>query len=139
MLDPLKERLAATLASQQVGIMSALGLNGPWSMPVRYRANWLTATCWVPSWSDLLYFLELDPRATLVVLTPSPGGSGWMQLSGVARAASDGEAAALGGSHGITPSLAPRHLYQIVHFTPTRIRHFDSLCGWGESESFDLA
>lgn len=139
MLDPLKERLVATLAAQEVGVMSVSGLNGPWSMPVRYRANQLTVTCLVPSWSDLLYFLELDPRATLVVLTSLTGGQGWMQLGGVASIAGDCEAAALHASGGTFPAVTPQHLYKIVHFTPTRIRRFDSLCGWGESESFDLA
>lgn len=139
MFDSIEERLAANLASQQVGVISSAGPDGPWSMPVRYKARRLTAMCFVPSWSDLLFFLELDPRAILVVLTPSPEGAGWMQLRGMARIVTDAEAARWEESSKLRPVPTPNRLYKNVHFTPTRIRRFDSLSGWGKSESFDLA
>ncbi len=122
MIDELRQRIAAYLAQNQVCVISASGRQGTWSVTAQFQNHGLKLACRVPRWSDVLYHLEQEPHALLIIPDCASDSARWLQYQGIAR---------------IDASAADDR-YVTVHLTPERVDLIDESRGWGARETLDL-
>jgi hypothetical protein len=121
-IDELRERITAYLSQNQVCVISASGRQGAWSVTAQYQHHGLELVCRVPRWSDVVYHLEQDPHALVIILEGASASSRWLQYHGLAR---------------IDPFAADDR-YVTVNLTPKRVDLIDESHGWGARETLDL-
>ena len=142
MLDELRERMASFLIHHRTGVLSVSGEPGAWAMPVRCRLagdarnRHLAVECLLPRWADGLYYLEQDPRVTLVVRDADAPALRWLQVQGQAQPVRrpDWRRWSLPRC-----SVSPEELYQVVRVTPRRMDLIDEGRGWGARETLEFA
>jgi hypothetical protein len=137
MLDELRDRLAVYLKGHQVCVLSTAGENRAWAMPVHYDSLGLEIDCLLPRWADMVYHLQQEPAAMVVIRDTSSPALRWLQCQGTARAVEqpDWERLMPGGAQG-TASLDD--LYLVVRVKPVRIDLIDESQSWGVFETLNL-
>jgi hypothetical protein len=119
-LDELRERVAARLSAHDVCVISATGGDGASAIPVRYRSRGLEVECELPRWADVVYGLEQDARALLIVAEPADQALRWLEYRGLAERPA--------------PGTEP---YVTVRLRPCRVDLVDESLGWGARETLD--
>jgi hypothetical protein len=121
MLDELRDRVIAYLAQNCVCVICTSGSCGAWAITTHYTNDGLELTCQVPRWADVLFHLEHDPHALVIVLGNPHDPLCWLEYRGLAHLldASDDR-------------------YVTVYLTPIRIDLLDEQRGWGVRETLDL-
>lgn len=136
MLHELRERMIAHLSAHRTCVLATATREGASMIPVRYRNLRLEVDCLLPRWSDATYYIEQDPRVSLVIHTADSGALLWLQLQGTARAV---DAPSWGGLlPEATRETRPEELYLVVRVTPQRLELVDESWGWGARETLDL-
>lgn len=136
MLDQLRDRIAAYLAEHRLCVVSAHGAPaaGTFAAPALYRMSGLELACTLPRWTDVLYLLEQDGHALIIVADELSEGKRWLEYHGkvvtIAPAPMDeapgGAGARVGDGRQVTLLLAP-----------IRIDLIDERLGWGVRETLD--
>lgn len=140
--DEQKSGMAAFLAHQRTGVISAIAGQGMWAMPVWYRlapgpsgSRSLAVDCLVPRWADIAHLLTQDARVVLIVQASSGAGLRWVQMRGTAREIEAPDWAR------ILPrwvsTAQPDALFLVVRVTPIRIDLVDEDLGWGVQETLE--
>ena len=75
----------------------------------------------MPRWSDVVYYPEQDPHATVIVVDTESKHLCWLQYRGIAH---------------ITQSADDRYI--AIHIAPERIDLIDESRGWGARETLAL-
>ncbi len=140
MLRVLRQRMQAHLSMNRIGVLTVAGPEGICAMPVRYRVENLELDCLVPRWADIVYHLERNPGATLIVVStfPSPVDDrlSWLQYKG------NGWPVAAPNWRGLLPDRASEaqaaDLYAVIHLVPERIDLLDESKGWGARETLEM-
>lgn len=122
MIDELHERMARYLSQQQVCVISTTGTLGAWAVVAHYHSQGLALDCWLPRWSDAVYYLEQDPRALVIVYDAQSGQTRWLQYRGTAC---------------VDDSSADARQVA-VHITPERLDLIDESHGWGARETLEI-
>jgi len=135
MLDKLCDRIIAYLTQHQVCVISAAGPEGARAMPARYRSAGLEVDCLLPRWADVTYYLEQDPRVTLIVQDSDAPTLRWLQIQGTALPVKDPNWDALLPKDTHIPT--PDELYLVVHVAPSRLDLMDESRGWGARETLE--
>lgn len=137
-----KERIAAFLAHQRTGVISAMAAHGMWAMPVWYRpapdpsaSGSLEVDCLVPRWADIAHHLTQDARVVLIVPASSEAGLRWLQIRGTAQGVKAPDWARMLPRWVSTSQ--PDALYLVVRVTPGRIDLIDEDLGWGVQETLE--
>ena len=136
MLDELRDRVAVYLQEHRVCILSTAGAAGAWAMPVHYHSIGLEVDCLLPRWADLVYHLEQEPTAMLVIQDTSAPALRWMQCWGTARQVERPN------WQGLLPDrtwtvASPNDLYVVVRVRPERIDLIDEAQSWGVRETLN--
>ncbi len=136
MLQELRERMIAHLSAHRTCVLAAATTDGASMIPVRYRNLRLEVECLLPRWSDVTYYVEQDPRVSLVIHATDPGALCWLQLRGTARAVDTPSWGDLLSE--ATHHTRPEELYLVVRVTPQRLELVDESRGWGARETLDV-
>jgi hypothetical protein len=142
-LDELRDRIAAYLATHRVCIVSTQGTAGSSAVLARYHLvqdaagrQALQVDCLVPRWADVTYHLEQNPG--LLVIVPDLQGDGlrWLQIRGAARLILACDWAEWHSAE--TSDVRVEDRYLAMRVTPQRIDLVDERQGWGISETLDM-
>ncbi|RMF30011.1 MAG: pyridoxamine 5'-phosphate oxidase family protein [Chloroflexi bacterium] len=128
MLDKLYDQVVACLAAHRTCVISVASPEGGQAALVRYRNRGLEVDCLLPRWSDVVYYLQQDPRVSLVV-QEEEGRLRWLRGWGLAQIVSrpDWDGWALGNNAGATL----QDLYVVVRVVLRRVDLLDEEQGWG--------
>lgn len=136
MLQELRERMIAHLSAYRTCVLASATTDGASMIPVRYRNLRLEVECLLPRWSDVAYYVERDPRVSLVIHATDSRALRWLQLQGTARAVDTPL------WHDLLPEATNQtrleELYLVVRVTPQRLELVDESRGWGARETLDL-
>jgi hypothetical protein len=136
MQDQLRERIITFLSQNRVGVLSATGSGGIWTIPVRYRNQGLAVECLVPRWADVSYHLEQNSQVALVIVVANKDHNlCWLHYQGLARVTITSHWTGLLPSQ-IPPALAS-DLYHLVSLTPQRLDLIDEKRGWGIRDTLE--
>ena len=137
-----RERVASFLAHQRTGVLSAVTVQGMWSMPVWYRpasgssgGQDLQMDCLVPRWADAAPRLSEKAKVLLIVQAPSGAGLRWAQIRGTASPVEAPDWARLLPRW--VSRMQPADLYLVVRVAPRRIDLIDEDVGWGVQETLE--
>lgn len=121
MLDELKSRIIAFLSQNQVCVIATSGSLGAWAVPAQYNNSGLELTCQLPYWSDVLFYIEQEPKVMAIIQDTQTTFLRWLQVRGVAH---------------LVKAIDDR--YVSVRITPEHIDLVDENLGWGVCETLDL-
>ncbi len=110
------------LSQNQVCVISTSGREGAWSVTAQYQNRELELDCYVPRWSDVVYHLEQDPHALVIVMDTKSSFLCWLQYRGTVR----------------MDACSADDRYVAVHLTPERIDVVDESRGWGARETLEI-
>lgn len=135
MLDELRDRIISFASQYRVCIISTSGPSGAWAMPAWHSLIGIEMVCWLPRWSDVLYYLENDPRVMLVILDDQSEKLRWLQFRGTARVIDPAD------WEQVPEEVADGRFdegYVAIQVTPLRIDLIDESRGWGARETLDV-
>ena len=128
--------MVAHLSAHRTCVLATATTDGASIIPVRYRNLRLEVECLLPRWADVTYYVEQDPRVSLVVHATNPSALRWLQLQGTACAVDTPP------WDGLLPEgiqqTRPEDLYLVVRVTPRRLELVDETRGWGVRETLDI-
>lgn len=136
MLDELRDRIISFTSKNRICVISASSPSGAWAMPARHQPIGIGMVCWLPRWSEVLYYLEEDPRVMLVILDTRSDGLCWLQYRGTARVIAPADLEQMIPS-GVSEEWTDDR-YAAIHITPLRIDMIDESLGWGARETLDV-
>lgn len=125
MLDELRDRIISFVSQSRVCVVSASGSLGVAAVIAQYHCCGLEMDCLLPRWTDVIYHLEQNPVAVVIVLDAQSNGSRWLQYRGIAHVNPPAD-----------QDLEDR--YVSVHLTPERVDLHDGSHGWGSRETLEL-
>ncbi len=128
MLEELRDQVVAYLAAHRTCVLSVASPEGGRAALVRYRNHGLEVDCLLPRWSDLVYYLEQDPRVALVV-PDSEEPLRWLRCWGRARILPRPDWAEWALARGVGRPL--QDLYVVVRVALWRVDLLDEGRGWG--------
>jgi hypothetical protein len=106
-------------------------------MPVHYRSLGLEIDCLLPRWADVVYHLEQEPTAMLVIQDGEAPALRWLQCRGTTRPVEQPNWQGL-LPEGSSSIVSPDDLYRVVRVRPERIDLVDESQGWGVRETLNL-
>ncbi len=139
MLDELRDRIIDYLARNRLCVVTSLtsdGTAGEWAIPARYCREGLELDLLIPSWADVVYYIEQKPQVLLIVQDAESGGIRWLQYRGVAKAVAPTDSLML-----FSKTIPEKQLsgqFVMLHVTPERIDLVDDNRGWGVRETLEL-
>lgn len=119
--DEVRDHIIRVLARNRVCVLSASGSFAAWAVAAQYGHVSLGLECQVPRWSEVVYHLEQDPHATVIVVDAEADPLCWLHYRGVART-----------------GLGVDDRYVAIHIEPERIDLIDEGQGWGARETLEL-
>lgn len=120
-LGGLRDRLIDFLSDHQMCVIATRGAHDAWAIPVSYENEGLELKCRLPGWSDVLYYIEQEPKIMAIIMQSESSALRWLQYRGAAR---------------ISRRLDDR--YVLVHIVPEHLDLIDETQGWGVRETLDL-
>jgi hypothetical protein len=142
-LDELRDRMAAYLATHRVCIVSTQGTASSSAVLARYHLvqdadgrQALQVDCLVPRWADVTYHLEQNPGLLVIVPDLQGDGLGWLQIRGAARPVLACDWTEWHAAE--TSDVRIEDRYLAMRVTPQRIDLVDERQGWGISETLDM-
>ncbi|RMD59621.1 pyridoxamine 5'-phosphate oxidase family protein [Candidatus Parcubacteria bacterium] len=134
MLDELQNQVVTCLAAHRVCIIGVASPDGGQAALVRYRSRGLEVDCLLPRWNDVAYYVERDPRVTLVIQETGERLR-WLRCWGLAQILPnpDWTAWCLNSEAGVPP----QDLYTVVHVVLWRVDLLDEELGWGVQKTWE--